>query len=288
MASQDGRRVAITGAAGQLGSQLVRAFADGGDTVLRLARPEFDITDTDHLRTLTAWGPAVVINAAAWTDVDGCARDPQRGMLVNGRSAGAVATAAAAAGASIVQVSTNEVFAGDRDRPYETDDATGPVNSYGASKLAGEQAVAAANPDHLIVRTAWLFGPGGSNFVTKILRAAGKALERGEGLRLVADEWGNPTWTSDLADRLRALVLGGRRGIVHLAGDPPTTRAEWALLALEAARLDVEVIRISADEFERASVPPRHAVLAVEPGVAIDWQRRTREYAEAVLSVAKA
>ena len=113
-----GRRVAITGAGGQLGAELVRAFTAAGDEVLALARPDFDITRPADLERLTTWRPEVVVNSAAWTDVDGCARDPERAIRINGEAAGAVAAAAAAAGALIVQISTNEVFDGTLDRPY--------------------------------------------------------------------------------------------------------------------------------------------------------------------------
>ena len=155
------RRVAIVGAAGQLGSELVRAFADAGDEVLALARPDFDLTDASHLPRLAAWRPDVVVNSAAWTDVDGCARDPDRAMRINGDAAGALAAAAADAGATVVQVSTNEVFDGSLDRPYTETDQPNPINPYGASKLAGELLVAGANPRHLIVRTSWLFSHTG-------------------------------------------------------------------------------------------------------------------------------
>ncbi len=210
------RRTAITGAVGQLGTELVRAFAAAGDEVLALARPEFDITRPADLKRLTAWRPDVVVNSAAWTDVDGCARDPERAMRINGEAAGAVAAAGAAAGALSVQISTNEVFDGELDRPYAEDDEPSPINPYGASKLAGERAVATANPRHLIVRTAWLFGPRGTNFVTKILAAAERARAAGEPLRVVDDEWGNPTWTplargSDRLACLRPRQPGGSR-----------------------------------------------------------------------------
>ncbi len=155
------RRTAITGAAGQLGSELVRAFAAAGDEVLALARPEFDISRPADLDQLTAWRPDVVVNSAAWTDVDGCARDPERAMRINGEAAGAVAAAGAAAGALSVQISTNEVFDGELGRPYAEDDEPSPINPYGASKLAGEGAVASGQsaaphrPHRLAVRPWW-------------------------------------------------------------------------------------------------------------------------------------
>jgi dTDP-4-dehydrorhamnose reductase len=271
-----GRRVAITGAAGQLGRELVRAFSGRGDEVLTLARPEFDITRAEDLERLAGWRPEVVVNSAAWTDVDGCARDPQRATRINGEAAGAVARAAAAAGAMTVQISTNEVFDGSLDRQYTEEDEANPINPYGASKLAGEQAVAAANPRHLIVRTAWLFGPRGTDFVTKIIAAAERARAAREPLRVVDDEWGNPTWTPWLADAIAALVSDPRRvttGIWHLAGDPPISRWGWANHVLKD--VDVQILPITLAEYARPSQPPRRAILDTSRarafGLTLEW-----------------
>ena len=271
-----GRRVAITGAAGQLGAELVRAFTGAGDEVLELARPEFDIMRPADLGRLTTWRPDVVVNSAAWTDVDGCARDPERAMRVNGEAAGAVAAAAAAAGALIVQISTNEVFDGRLGRPYAEEDEPNPINPYGASKLAGERAVASANPRHLIARTAWLFGPRGSNFVTKILAAADRARAAEEPLRVVDDEWGNPTWTPWLADTIATLISDPARrdaSVWHLAGEPPTSRRGWATHLLRD--VDVEILPITLAEYSRPSRPPERAILdtrrARAIGLTLEW-----------------
>lgn len=265
------RRVAITGAAGQLGRQLVQAFTDAGDEVLALARPDFDITEASHLDRLTAWGPDVVVNSAAWTDVDGCARDPERAMRINGEAAGAVARAGGAAGALVVQISTNEVFDGTLDRPYVEDDKPNPINPYGASKLAGERLVAEASERHLIVRTAWLFGPGGTNFVTKILAASERARASGDPLRVVDDEWGNPTWTPWLAEAVRRLT-GHATGIRHVAGEPATSRHGWAVEVLR--RVDVPMERTSSSAFERPSRVPPRAVLATRADLPDDIEDR--------------
>jgi dTDP-4-dehydrorhamnose reductase len=275
------RRVAITGAGGRLGVELVRAFAAAGDEVLALARPEFDITRAADLERLTAWHPDVVLNSAAWTDVDGCARDPERAMRINGEAAGAVAAAAATAGALIVQISTNEVFDGTLDRPYAEGDEPNPINPYGASKRAGELAVAAANARHLIVRTAWLFGPRGADFATKILAAANRAWSAGEPLRVVDDEWGNPTWTPWLADAIAALVSDSRSldaRIWHLAGEPPTSRRRWAEHVLKD--VDVQILPITLADYPRPSQPPRRAILdtgrAGAMGLTLEWASAVR------------
>lgn len=253
-------RVAITGAAGQLGRELVRAFTDAGDEVLALSRPQFDLRAPASLMALGAWRPNVVINSAAYTDVDGCARDPALAMLINGDAARAVAQAAASVDALVVQISTNEVFDGELARPYTEDDEPNPINPYGESKLAGERGVAEANPRHLIVRTAWLFGPEGTNFVTKIQAAAQRAADLSTPLRVVSDEWGNPTWVPDLALALSQAVRLGIRGILHLAGQPPASRYEWASLVVEGSGVALEAI--PAATFSRASTAPRRAVLS--------------------------
>lgn len=256
------RRVAITGAAGQLGRELVRAFSGAGDEVLALSRPEFDITDASHLARMAAWRPDVVVNAAAWTDVDACARDPERAMLINGTAAGAVARTAAALDALAVQVSTNEVFDGTLHRAYVEDDPPIPINPYAVAKLAGERLTAAAGGRYLVMRTAWVFGPE-SGFPTRIRAAADRMLAEGRPLRVVADEWGNPTPTGWLADTIVDLVrveaAAPPARIYHAAGQPPASRHEWARHVL--AGHDVEIEPMALSEFKRDSTVPQHAVL---------------------------
>jgi dTDP-4-dehydrorhamnose reductase len=259
-----GRRVAVTGATGRLGSQLVTTFAARGDEVLPLARPRFDITRRADLNTLRQWRPEVVLNAAAWTDVDGCARDPDRAELVNGTAAGMVARAAASVGALIVQVSTNEVFDGTRDQPYDETDEPRPINPYGASKLLGERLVSAATGRHLIVRTAWLFGADGDSFVSKILAASARARRAGERLLVVGDEWGNPTPVTWLARAILGLVERAAAedtlGVYHRSGVPAVSRYEWARHILSGE--EVDLVEIPHTAFVRASSPPLRAVLA--------------------------
>ena len=276
------RRVAITGAAGQLGRELVRSFGNVGDDVLALSRPAFDLTDVADLERITAWRPDVVVNAAAWTDVDACARDPERAMLINGSAAGAVARAAAHAGALVVQISTNEVFDGTLDRAYVEDDLANPINPYGASKLAGERAVAAADAQHLVVRTAWLYGAGERNFPGKILGVAERMVAEGRPLRVVADEWGNPTdvrWLSLAVRNLVSLTIAGSAGfgIHHLAGEPATTRLDWAREILRDSPVVLEPMRL--EDYSRDSTVPLRAILDVSGAAGLgidplDWRLR--------------
>jgi dTDP-4-dehydrorhamnose reductase len=288
-----GQRVAVTGADGQLGRQLVATFRRSGWDVLGAGRDRLDITSLASLRELTDWRPQVVINAAAWTDVDGCARDPERARRVNGEAAGSVAEAAGRSGALAVQLSTNEVFDGEADEPYTEGSAPHPLNPYGASKLMGEQAVATANPDHLIARTAWIFGPGGRNFPSKIIEIARRQAAMGEPVRVVADEFGNPTWAPDLAEGLlRAVqlhldgVLGS--GILHMAGEPSASRFTWAE-AILAGLPEVELQPIAMADYPRPSRVPARAVLAVGRGAALgiapsDWRAATATYAAELLA----
>lgn len=287
------RRAAITGARGQLGRQLSAVFVASGWDVLGAGHDQLDITAEDALEQLERWRPTVVINAAAWTDVDGCARDPQRALRINGAAAGQVAEAGARSGALAVQVSTNEVFDGSAQRPYGEDDDPNPLNPYGASKLAGERAVAAATPNHLVLRTAWVFGPGGRNFPGKIVEIARRQAAAGQPLSVVADEFGNPTWAPDLANGTLAAVqavLGGRLGpgILHLAGEPPVSRFEWAREIL-AGIPNLRLLPISAADYPRASRAPLHAVLATERALALgigpfDWRPAARRYASELLA----
>lgn len=270
-------RVTIVGSAGQLGRQLVAVFERDGD-VAGLTHHDIDLADPGAGRLVAATRPDVVVNAAAWTDVDGCARDPERAMELNGRAPGRLA--AAVPDALFVQVSTNEVFFGDDEAPYDEDAEPHPRNPYGASKRAGECAVIDATPRHLVVRTAWLFGPGGTNFVTKIVAAAAKAAKAGEAVRVVEDEWGNPTWTPALAESIAAAVSlpdERRPSLLHLAGDPPATRYQWAQRAMAGDPRLPEPVPVPSSTFVRASRVPPRAILdtrrAADLGLpTIDWE----------------
>lgn len=275
--------IAVVGAAGQLGSELVATLRGRGVDVVPLTRSDIDLDRPEAMDVIAAIRPRVVVNAAAWTDVDGCARDPKRAMRINGRAAGAIAGAASTVGALVVQVSTNEVFDGVADRPYVETDRTNPINPYGASKLAGEAAVAAANPRYLIVRTAWLFGRSRDTFPGKIRAAAHRALAAGKPLRVVDDEHGNPTWVPDLAAGIVQAIALAQRGntprILHIAGWPPASRLEWAWKILDDLQ-ELRILAIRQADFDRPSSAPERAVLdvglarslGIEPP---DWQTAT-------------
>jgi dTDP-4-dehydrorhamnose reductase len=276
------QRIAVLGAGGQLGRQFVLAFQRSGAEVIAFNHGDLELADpTAGTRVIRA-KPKLVVNAAAWTDVDACARDPSRAMEINGHAPGRLARAAAEIGAKFVQMSTNEVFAGDGDAPYQEDDDSHPVNPYGASKLEGELSVAASGADYLIVRTAWIFGPDATNFPSKIVAAADRHAATGVPLRVVEDEWGNPTWAPDLARAIGAAVDLGAWGTLHLAGEPATTRFGWAQQILDGMGVRLEAIPGSA--YERPAPVPRKAVLDVSRartlGIAsMDWRPPSALYA---------
>ena len=255
-------RILVTGAMGLLGLELVRVFRSDGDEVIDLGRDDLDLEDPQSMHRIDASDPDVVINAAAWTDVDACARDPARAMRINGVGPGLVAKAAARSNALVVQISTNEVFEGANGCTYSEDDSPGPVNPYGASKLAGERAVANNAARHLIVRTAWLYSHD-RGFPARI-RAAADRLASNEPLRVVDDEWGNPTPVASLAPVIVASTRHALKDeslrVIHLAGEPPTTRYDWAALALGDWNGQLE--RIKRRDYSRASTVPEHAVLS--------------------------
>jgi dTDP-4-dehydrorhamnose reductase len=280
-------RVAIVGSGGRLGRQVESISRAAGHETLALTKPEFDLLNPAHLAEIAEWRPDVVINAAAWTDVDGCARDPERAMLINGSAAGALAAIAAGIGSLSVQISTNEVFDGEANEPYLEGAPLNPINPYGLSKAAGEEAVAAANTRHLIVRTAWVFGPGKPDFPTKIRRAAQDAVEANESLPLVGDEFGNPTWAEALAKAILTAVEhtvdhGGPR-VLHLAGQPAASRREWAMEVIRSMPTQPRIQPVSREDWSRASRTPARAVLATELsesiGIApLDWREPLSRY----------
>ncbi|MGC8874936.1 MAG: dTDP-4-dehydrorhamnose reductase [Chloroflexia bacterium] len=249
-------RVAVTGAKGQLGAALLEALS--GHEVLGLDLPEFDIEQAEAVRkVLSDFRPEAVVHAAAYTDVDGCARDPERALRVNGLGTQNIALAAQACGAALLYVSTNEVFAGDRDEPYLEYDVPRPINPYGYSKWVGERYVEQLCRRFYIVRISWLFG-GPRSFVAKILTLS----EQQPELAVVADEFGCPTYARDVAVAIVRLLESGRFGIYHLVNEGLCSRFEFAREILRLAGKDDYPLRaIRLSEYRRDSTPPPRAVL---------------------------
>ncbi len=272
-------RIFITGNRGQLGRALNESLA--GETVTGGDLPEVDITDRAAIRAaIAACAPDVVIHAAAWTDVDGCARDPERAYRVNAVGTQNVALACAEIGAAMVYISTNEVFDGAAREPYREWDPPHPINPYGRSKAAGEWLVSHLLTRFYIVRTAWLYAPGGRNFPHRIIQLAD---ERG-ALRVVADEVSNPTYAPDLAGALAALIRTEAYGIYHLTNSGHCSRYEFARAILRlTGREHIPVEPITLDQFQRDSIPPRFAPLTNTAAAALGitlrpWEEALAEF----------
>jgi dTDP-4-dehydrorhamnose reductase len=287
-------RIAVSGAGGRLGRALMAALASAeladADGLFAWDLPEHDLDDpTSAGRLVRRDRPDVVIHTAAWTDVDGCARQPELAMRRIGIATAEMAEACVDSGASLVLISTNEVFDGARTdgQGYRPGDRPGPGNPYGVAKLAAETAAQAAflraggainagptgggagagrGPQLAIVRTAWLYGPPGGDFPAKIIAAAERALAAGLPLSVTGDEVGTPTFAPDLAAGIVTLVASGRfAGVHHIVNSGRVSRAGWARAVLEAVGLDPEVREVPLSTWERPSTPPSWAVL--EPTV---------------------
>jgi dTDP-4-dehydrorhamnose reductase len=257
-------KILVTGAAGRLGGRLVQTLSERGhevsgadvvgEGVLRV-----DLTDFEATRAVVrACKPDIVLHPAAWTDVDGCARDPQRAIVVNGFGTQHVGLAAAEVGAAVLYVSSNEVFDGLRSKPYSEYDVPNPGNPYAYSKWVGERALMNINPRHYIVRTAWLFAHGGKNFIQAVLSAA----EAGKPLRVVTDEVANPTYNDDLTAALATLIETERYGIYHLTNEGSCSRWAFARYFLDrAGYAGTPVEPIVVSQYGRPSVPPRYSSL---------------------------
>lgn len=277
-------RVAVTGATGRLGRALIQALEDapftGPSGPIAWTRAEFDLDAPDGVATvLDRDRPEVVVHTAAWTDVDGCAREPEVALRRNGLATGALARACAERGLDLLVISTNEVFDGARTDGlgYGPHEEPSPPNPYGASKLAGELAAAEAYATGRssstgrggvlgIARTAWLFGPPGRDFPRKILEAADRALLDGEPLRVVGDEWGTPTYAADVAEAICELLADDAlAGHHHLVNGGVASRAEWARDILSRMGSKAIVEEVPATTWPRSSAPPRWGVLAPTP-----------------------
>ncbi|WP_072866477.1 dTDP-4-dehydrorhamnose reductase [Devosia limi] len=234
-------RLAVTGTSGQLASSLIEVGANAGVEIIPIGRPQLDLAGSSEgiAAALAAAAPDIIVSAAAYTAVDRAETERDLAFAINATGAGAVAAAAAMLGVPVIHISTDYVFDGRKPTPYLETDPTGPLGVYGASKLAGEQAVAAATPNHAILRTAWVYSPFGNNFLRTMLRLAG---ERDE-LRVVADQYGNPTSALDLAAAIlvvaRNLVATpddpGLRGIFHATGTGDASWAEFAAAIFHAS-----------------------------------------------------
>ena len=284
----------IAGAGGMLGQDLVAVLCDQGEDVIGLSRPDLDITDEAAVRTALRRGrPDVVVNCAAWTAVDDAEANEDRALDVNGRGAAYLAAGCAALGLPLMHMSTDYVFAGDASRPYAESDPARPRTAYGRTKLAGERAVRLLLPETgYVVRTAWLYGAHGRNFVSAMI---GLERERPTA-EVVADQRGQPTWTVDVAGKLVALIRSrAAAGVYHATSSGEAT---WFDLAREVFRLlgaDPGRIRATTSgSYIRPAVRPGYSVLGHDAWAAAglapigDWRLSLRRAFPALRAAAEA
>lgn len=269
--------ILVVGAKGMLGQDLMALL---GERACGVDIDEIDITSLESvLRVIGDLKPEVVVNCAAYTDVDGCESNTDTAMAVNGEGVGYLAMACRESGALLVQVSTDYVFDGGKGTPYREGDASCPLSVYGESKLAGEMN-AAVCPEHLIVRTQWLYGLQGKNFVETMLRLGSEKDE----LTVVNDQIGSPTWTVDLARAIVALIENGCRGIYHAANGEYCSWNDFARQIFAEAGLNVSVKPMTTDELNRPARRPLYSTLECTKLIADTgfnpptWREALREY----------
>lgn len=262
-------RIALIGSSGML-ARKVREMAPTGSEVQGYDLPEFDVTDrVQVLAEIERLQPEVIINCAAFTNVDGCEIEEELATRVNGLGPGYLAEAAKAVGALLVHISTDYVFDGLKTTPYREEDPVGPVSAYGRSKLVGEQAIQASGLErYFIVRTSWLYGPGGKNFVETILRLAAEQNE----LRVVADQFGTPTYTGDLAQAVYNLLSLADKpqafGVYHVSNLGECSWYEFATEIVAQVKLRgeplrvKEVVPIRTHEFPLPAARPAYSVFS--------------------------
>ena len=265
-------KLLVAGAAGMLGRDVMLAAGNAGHDVVGFGRTELDVSDSRSVdRRLDFERPDIVINCAAWTDVDGAEEAENAAFAVNGTGAGNLAAAAARVGGAVVYLSTDYVFDGAKRAPYVESDQPAPLSAYGRTKLAGEEATAAANKRHFIVRSGGLFGIGGDNFVETMLRLASIQNE----VLVVRDQVGSPTYTWHLAYGIVRLIEGIEFGIHHMAAAGQCSWYEFAREIFEQAKVECKVLSGTSDMLDRPAPRPAFSALTSQREHAIrlpSWQ----------------
>lgn len=249
--------VAITGPNGLLGSEVAKVFKREYD-VVELSHDILDITDLNQVReVLSSYMPTVLVNCAAYTAVDKAEEEPEKANMVNGLGVRNLALACRKLDISLAHISTDYVFNGNTNTPWLIFDTRDPINAYGYSKYLGERYLETINPKYFLVRTSWLFGSGGTNFVSTILRAATKQAE----LRVVNDQFGCPTYAPDLACFLLKLVKTGAYGVYHITNQGITNWYDFAIEIAKQAGINIPVVPVSSDEYVRPAQRPKNSAL---------------------------
>lgn len=255
------RKILVIGAKGMLGRDLVEVLRSsfGNDEVFGWDIDEIDIKEENNtIAKVENLQPGIVINVAAYTDVDGCELNGKKAFAVNAEGMRHVALGAARCGSKVVYLSTDYIFDGKKGKPYLEDDLPNPLNVYGRSKLRGEQYVQELSRNSLIVRTQWLYGKHGTNFVAAILRQAGEK----KVLPVVNDQFGLPTYTVDLSKAISLLIEQDARGIFHVANSNPCSWYDYAQTILELSGMEgVKVVPFSSKELHRPAPRPSYSVL---------------------------
>jgi dTDP-4-dehydrorhamnose reductase len=246
--------VLVTGAGGLLGGQVAWTFAQAGADVYAFTHAQLDITDARTVHDVVRnTRPALIVHTAAMTNVDACEQEPDRAFAVNEEGSRNVASAAADVGAEIVAISTDYVFDGER-APYVEDDPTNPIQVYGRSKLAGERAVHDATDHHYLLRSAWIYGPGGKNFLSKLPELA----KTRTSITAVTDQRGSPTYAPDLASSIVAVAGSGKHGVYHVVNEGSCSFAEFCEYGAGILGGDLEVENVTLADLGRPAPTPPH------------------------------
>lgn len=260
--------VLVTGAGGLLGGVVAWTFAQRGTDVYAFNHAQLDVADADAVHTRVAeLRPSVVVHCAAMTNVDACEAEPDRAFAVNAAGSGNIAAAAARTGAAVVAVSTDYVFDGEH-APYRENSPTEPIQVYGRSKLDGEVAVREANPRHFIVRSAWIYGRGGKNFLSKLPQLA----ETNDSISAVIDQFGSPTYAPDLAGAIADLAATEAYGTLHVVNAGRCSFAAFCELAVKLLSSDLRVDHVGLADLDRPAPRPRDTTMLAEAWAAAGFE----------------
>lgn len=279
-------KILVTGAKGQLGTEIVGKLSALGQ-IIPTDKDELDFTNREETNEkITKEKPNIIVHVGAWTNVDGCAQEPEKALFINGEGTRNLTEAGKEVGAKFIYISTNEVFDGSKLNPYLEHDKPVPLTPYGKSKYQGEVYTKKLKTNWIIIRLSWLYGPASViNFPHKIIN---KAKQDGY-LKVVDDEISTPTYTPDVADAISQLIQKNAQGIFHLINEGFASRYDWAKFLIENVGLKkTKLEAIKLKDFERASKPPSYTVLKNERAAALGislrpWQEACKEYIATVM-----